>query len=99
MSELSIVTEPSAADVAIELAICGVLPSRMRLRIAEVTIMSSHAATLPPVFFGRSCCERTAISVVDSCILICFCLISGKTETIRSIESGAELVCRVAKTR
>ena len=41
-----------AALVAMALAICGVLPLRIRLRMASVTTIISQASARPPVFFG-----------------------------------------------
>ena len=75
------------------LCICGVFPSRIRFRIAGVSIISSQAAALPwPPALRTSCCDSTARSVIESCIRICGCLSSGKTPTIRSMLSIAELV-------
>ena len=54
------VMDPTDADVASALAIWGVLPSRMRLRMAGVTIMSSAASTRPPPRLRTSCWLSTA---------------------------------------
>ena len=100
ISALSMVTLPAEADVASEPAICGVLPSRMRLRMAGVTIISSHASARPmPSRRGSSCCDSTATSVVDSCMRTWRCKPSGNTSTMRSMESAALFVCSVASTK
>ena len=91
---------PSAADVASTLAICGVFPSRIRFRMAGLTIMTSQAATRPvPSALGSSCWDRTACSVMESCILTCLCFSSEKTSTMRSTASAADMVWSVANTR
>ena len=58
---------PSSADEARELAICGVFASRIRLRTADVTIISSQAGTRPfPPLRSTNCWERTARRLVES---------------------------------
>ena len=94
------VTLPIWAEVEMAFAIWGVLPSRMRLRMAELTTMTSHASERPsPEALGRSCWATTARSVIESCMRIWAWRASGKTSTRRSIESAADCVCRVPNTR
>ena len=63
---------PSDAAVIMADCICGVLPSRMRLRIEGVAIMTSQARILPlPPARSSSCWESTAFSDVESSMRIC----------------------------
>ena len=81
------------------LTIWGVLPSRIRLRMAPSTFITSQQTTRPPPSLGRSCWLSTARSVMDSWRRICCCRSAGNTSTMRSMESAAELVWTVPNTR
>ena len=90
---------PMAALVAMVLAICGVLPLRIRLRMASLTTIISTASARPPPFLGISCWVSTACRHMDSCRRIWVCMPSGNTCTMRSTASEALPVCSVPKTR
>ena len=90
---------PMAPVVWMALAIWGVLPSRIRLRMAPSTFITSQASTRPPPTLGRSCWLSTAFRDMDSCRRICCCRAAGNTSTMRSMESAAELVWTVPNTR
>ena len=92
------VTLPTLAPVARALAIWGVLASRMRLRMAGVTTMSSAASTRPPPVRRTSCWASTACRQVETCMRIWRWRSLGKTSTMRSMASAADLVCRVPST-
>ena len=91
---------PTDCPVWMDEYICAILFSRIRLRMAEVPIMISCAATRPePSLSLHSVCEITATSDSDSIARTISFSAAGKTSTMRSTVLAAELVCSVPNTR
>ena len=90
---------PTLAPVCIAEYICATLSSRIKLRIADVPIMISCAATRPPPGFFNKVCEITACNDSDNIILTISFPAAGNTSITLSIVFAAEVVCRVPKTK
>jgi len=69
---------PSLAPVWIAEVICGVLPSRIMLPIADEENRISTAATRPPPSLGMSCCATTARSDSPRTLRMPSCSLAGR---------------------
>ena len=69
----------------------------MRLRIAGVPTMISHAGVTPPSTVGTSCWLTIACSTMESCRRIWRCWLAGNASTMRSTVPAAPVVCSVEK--
>ncbi len=72
------ITIPYCLPVCIAEGIWKVLPSRVRLEIAGVTIKTSKAATRPPPFFGKSVCAITSFRDSDNITLDVLLAVGGE---------------------
>ena len=90
---------PTLAPVCIAEYICATLSSRIKLRIADVPIMTSCAATGPLLGFFNKVYEITDCSDSYNIDLTISFSATGTTSIALSIVFATEVVCRVTKTK